>query len=82
MTRKLTDDQIARLGKALGYAVAVTESERDDKPAASRPQRCSICGRPFTGYGHNAWPVNAGRCCEECNVTVVIPARIDQLGSL
>ena len=39
---------------------------------------CSICRRPYTGYGNNAEPVNQGRCCDECNATVVIPARIEQ----
>jgi hypothetical protein len=46
-------------------------------------QTCSICGGPFTeleksywlGGGHNAQPINDGRCCGECNDNVVIPAR-------
>jgi hypothetical protein len=42
---------------------------------------CSICQRPIepeNGWtrGHNAMPVNNGRCCGECNATVVLPARI------
>ena len=37
---------------------------------------CSICGTPFTEWGNNAQPVNTGRCCNLCNDTVVIPARI------
>ena len=40
------------------------------------PQHCSICGAIFHGYGHNAQPVNNGRCCERCNREVVIPTRI------
>ena len=43
---------------------------------------CSICGdmilpelSGWTG-GHNAEPVNDGRCCSECNSRVVIPARL------
>ena len=39
---------------------------------------CSICGKPYTGYGNNADPVNKGRCCDTCNETVVIPERIKQ----
>jgi len=39
---------------------------------------CSICRRPYTGYGNNAEPVNQGRCCDECNFTDVIPARLWQ----
>jgi hypothetical protein len=26
--------------------------------------------------GNNAEPINDGRCCNQCNMTVVIPARI------
>jgi hypothetical protein len=39
-------------------------------------KRCSICGRTYTGWGHNAQPVNDGCCCDECNVTIVLPRRI------
>lgn len=42
--------------------------------------KCSICG----GYGwpdgsHNAQPVNNGRCCGICNVTTVIPMRLQRM---
>ena len=44
---------------------------------------CSICTGPMelwypgaTGYGHNAQPVNDGRCCNTCNATIVIPLRL------
>ena len=39
-------------------------------------EQCSICSEPYTGYGHNAEPLSNGRCCDVCNDTVVIPARI------
>lgn len=26
--------------------------------------------------GHNANPVSEGRCCTDCNYTVVVPARL------
>lgn len=47
--------------------------------------KCSICGNPidiqFNGWteGHNAEPVNSGRCCTACNDMVVIPARLNLL---
>ena len=48
--------------------------------------KCSICnnkidGRIFhdTAYGHNAQPINNGRCCWNCNYEYVIPARLKQL---
>lgn len=40
---------------------------------------CSICGREFTGWGNNPYPVTKGendRCCDDCNESKVIPARI------
>ena len=50
-------------------------------------RKCSICdghieplrddsGRVVWAGGNNAQPINDGRCCNECNMTVVIPARI------
>lgn len=41
-------------------------------------QKCSICGKKYDGYGNNAQPVNNGRCCDECNIKVVIPRRITE----
>jgi hypothetical protein len=45
---------------------------------------CSICGElneewPGGDYGHNAEPVARGRCCDDCNESAVIPARIAQI---
>lgn len=37
---------------------------------------CSICGGGYWGWGHNAEPVNQGRCCDTCNNLVVLPERI------
>ena len=37
---------------------------------------CVICGREFDGYGNNAEPVKPGKCCDKCNLNVVIPERI------
>jgi hypothetical protein len=53
--------------------------------------KCSICygdvdeqklpnGEVYWSEGHNAWPVNDGRCCTRCNDSVVIRARINQMG--
>jgi hypothetical protein len=44
-----------------------------------KPLKCSICGGDIdvgpSGWdrGHNAEPINNGRCCTDCNTTVVIP---------
>ena len=40
---------------------------------------CSICFRKYTHWGNNAYPVNRGRCCDECNANIVVPARIQQM---
>ena len=45
---------------------------------------CIICTdeilpQPISGWdkGHNPWPVrDNGRCCEECNSQLVVPARL------
>ena len=37
---------------------------------------CSICGRPYIGFGNNAQPVNNERCCDSCNINIVVPRRI------
>ena len=51
----------------------------------NKPLICSICAgpivaEPISGWagGHNAEPVNSGRCCRECNDTVVLPMRLRQ----
>ena len=53
--------------------------------------KCSICSEEIKGQvvidkdgnqsvpyegGNNAEPVNSGRCCDKCNMEVVIPARL------
>ena len=41
--------------------------------------KCCICGKEINGYGNNPWPVDDNenaRCCDDCNTTKVIPARI------
>ena len=43
---------------------------------------CSICNTLFSGYGNNPAPVKdvkAGECCDTCNQTEVIPARLHLL---
>lgn len=48
--------------------------------AKEKEKTCSICFRKYTGFGNNAWPVNEGRCCNQCNDFVVINARLAQMG--
>lgn len=41
---------------------------------------CCLCGRIVTGsWGNNPWPLTHDineRCCDVCNATLVIPARL------
>lgn len=40
---------------------------------------CCICGKRCKGFGNNPWPVKEeGDCCNDCNATVVIPARMKE----
>ena len=39
---------------------------------------CSLCGDVYAGFGNNAWPFK-GRCCDACNWTEVVPARLLKL---
>jgi len=40
---------------------------------------CAICSKNYTGWGNNAEPVCDGQCCDLCNSTKVIPARIAEM---
>lgn len=43
---------------------------------------CCICGEKFTGWGNNPYPVvddETARCCDMCNQTRVLPARLAQM---
>ena len=40
-------------------------------------KHCCICGKVFTGWGNDPWPLEyEGECCAECNWTKVLPARL------
>lgn len=40
-------------------------------------KKCVLCGKEFKGWGNNPYPLHEeGECCDECNTTKVIPARI------
>lgn len=43
---------------------------------------CSICYRKYAEFGNNAEPVNVGTCCDDCNGSVVIPARISSMTTM
>lgn len=49
--------------------------------------KCIICGKTFTGYGNDPWPViieedceeDEVLCCDKCNEEVVIPKRVSNI---
>jgi hypothetical protein len=44
--------------------------------------QCCFCKKPIQGYGNDPYPVNRdwhARCCDECNATKVIAARLDEM---
>ena len=53
------------------------------KEVKEAKKTCVICGKEFEGFGNNPEPVkkwDEGLCCDECNNTVVITARLKELG--
>jgi len=42
-------------------------------------KNCNICKENYIGYGNNAKPVSDGKCCDKCNFSVVIPARLKSI---
>lgn len=45
---------------------------------------CCICKKEFYGYGNNPEPymsIRKGTCCDECNLTIVIPHRLKNKNS-
>ena len=39
--------------------------------------KCCLCGKKVKEYGNNPYPLRArGKCCDKCNMDLVIPARI------
>ncbi len=43
---------------------------------------CCICGKHFVGWGNDPWPVDMRdnvECCNACNNSKVLPARLQSL---
>ena len=37
---------------------------------------CCICGKEIVGYDHSPSPIAGNKCCDECNVKVVMTVRL------
>jgi len=38
--------------------------------------KCCLCKKEFEGYGNNAEPIKIGKCCDDCNIKIVLPTRL------
>ena len=38
--------------------------------------------KQIEGFGNNAEPIKEGNCCDECNIKVVIPERLEKMKKL
>ncbi len=39
---------------------------------------CVLCAKEYSGFGNNAMPLAAGRCCDKCNMKVIM-SRFDMI---
>lgn len=46
----------------------MTKDEQEDEDVW---YQCCMCGIEIEGMGHNAQPLRGGRCCDDCNQTVI-----------
>ena len=63
--------------------------KKESKPKAAPVERiepptltCCLCGDTFVGWGNNPYPLSVNpddRCCDKCNYTKVIPARLARI---
>lgn len=47
---------------------------------AREDNECCFCGEDVGKFGNNAQPLENEKCCDDCNESLVIPARLKQLG--
>ena len=62
----------------IGYTDDIYDILNEYKDPEEETHTCVICGKEFQGYGNNAEPVEKGKCCDNCNRNVVIPARLEE----
>ena len=74
-TNPRTEQTLKDLVQRIKEKIMRNKAERQAKREPEE-QTCSICQLPYEGLGHDASPVSSGRCCETCNWSEVIPARI------
>ena len=73
----LNDIEDGKLVDVRKRSVKHLGEDLDDSENISDEHKCCICGGPLGKYGNNAEPVKSGKCCDDCNIDVVIPARLN-----
>ena len=79
MAMRRASSWVSTLASIASAEVARTSKGRMRKQqpnADDETGTCSICGRRYQNRGHNAQPVDDGRCCDHCNMAVVVPTRL------
>ena len=78
---KETDEFYNEDKKYIDACIALIR-ELEPENSNSTHHVCCICGETFVGYGNNPWPLSKNetdRCCDDCNMKEVIPARLKRL---
>jgi len=64
-----------------GIITAVNKQNQERK-TTMKTKICGICGNQYIGFGHNPQPIQTppnAQCCNDCNVNVVIPMRLNMI---
>ena len=60
------------IGEKKDFAVWTRRPEPKWWPVSIKTYDCSLCKETFKGYGNNPWPLAEGRCCDDCNMDVIV----------
>ena len=71
-------EKVTPLDKAERYELMELE-HKAGLYEARETKKCVICGDDIQGYGNNADPIADGICCDKCNASKVIPARLSKI---
>jgi len=66
-TAKATPEELEKIKKTKWLGARIVGKVGD----------CCLCGKEYTNYGNNARPIAEGRCCDDCDVDVVLLRRLD-----
>lgn len=70
------DDHLRTLSWTEAFGVSLSMNIEKRLVKKDEPKTCVLCHETFTGEGNNAAPLAEGLCCDRCNMTRVVPARV------